>query len=77
MDTSIAEGQTKDKIVLAFTPNNNSMKKAGSILNAGCAGMIFAQSVVDPTVCNGLNVPCAVVDYEFGTDILYYIQTTG
>ncbi|CAA7046649.1 unnamed protein product [Microthlaspi erraticum] len=76
MDSSIEEGQTKDKIVLAFTPNDNSIKKARSILIAGCAGMIFAQSVVDISVCNSVNVPCAVVDYEFGTDILYYIQTT-
>ncbi|CAG7903912.1 unnamed protein product [Brassica rapa] len=76
METSIAQGQIKGKIVLAFTPNNEAIQKADRVLNAGCAGIIYAQSVVDPTVCSGLDVPCAVVDYEFGTDMLYYIETT-
>ncbi|CAN6937518.1 unnamed protein product [Brassica oleracea] len=76
METSIAQGQIKGKIVLAFTPNNEAIQKADRVLNAGCAGIIYAQSVVDPTICSGLDVPCAVVDYEFGTDMLYYIETT-
>ncbi|KAL1223194.1 Subtilisin-like protease SBT3.17 [Cardamine amara subsp. amara] len=76
LESSIAQGQTKDKIVLAFTPDNMAIRKADSIKKAGCAGMIYAQSVIDPTYCSGFDVPCAVVDYEFGTDILYYIQTT-
>ncbi|KAL0701002.1 hypothetical protein Bca4012_057124 [Brassica carinata] len=76
METSIAQGKTNGKIVIAFTPDNDAIQKADRILKAGCGGIIYAQSVVDPTVCSGLDVPCAVVDYEFGTDILYYIQTT-
>ncbi|CAH2065671.1 unnamed protein product [Thlaspi arvense] len=76
MEASIAQGLTKDKIVLVFTANNEAKEKAARIMKAGCAGMIYAQSVLDPTVCGGSNVPCAVVDYEFGTDILYYIETT-
>lgn len=76
METAIAQGQTNGKIVIVFTPNNEAIQKADRILRAGCGGIIYAQSVVDPTVCSGLDVPCAVVDYEFGTDILYYIQTT-
>ncbi|KFK41050.1 hypothetical protein AALP_AA2G078900 [Arabis alpina] len=76
METSIGQGQTKGKIVLAFTSTDTTIRKVDHILKAGCAGIIYAQSVIDPTVCNGLDVPCAVVDYEFGTDMLYYIQTT-
>lgn len=76
METSIGLGQTKGKIVVVFTPNDKAIEKADRIMKAGCAGIIYAQSVIDPTVCNGLDVPCAVVDYEFGTDMLYYIQTT-
>lgn len=76
MDISIEEGQTKRSIVLAFTPNKAAIRKANSILQAGCVGIIYAQSVIDPVVCIGVDVPCAVVDYEYGTDILYYIQTT-
>lgn len=76
LEASIAQGVTHNKIVLVFTPDNNAIRKADSIKKAGCGGMIYAQSVIDPTVCSGFDVPCAVVDYEFGTDILYYIQTT-
>ncbi|EOA34376.1 hypothetical protein CARUB_v10021900mg, partial [Capsella rubella] len=70
------DDQPKDLIVLAFTPNAVERRRVNSILEAGVAGIIFAQSVLNSAVCAGVNVPCAVVDYEFGTDILYYIQTT-
>ncbi|ESQ28652.1 hypothetical protein EUTSA_v10018188mg [Eutrema salsugineum] len=76
MEASIAQGATKGQIVLAFTPNFEAKEKAERVMKAGCAGMIYAQSVLDPTVCSSFDIPCAVVDYEFGTDILYYIQTT-
>ncbi|CAE5963099.1 unnamed protein product [Arabidopsis arenosa] len=77
MSASIEQGQTQGSIVLAFTPTDQAIRKANSIVRAGCAGIIYAQSVIDPTVCSDVHVPCAVVDYEYGTDILYYIQTTG
>ncbi|CAH8257152.1 unnamed protein product [Arabidopsis lyrata] len=76
MSASIEQGQTQGTIVLAFTPNDDAIRKANTIVRAGCAGIIYAQSVIDPTVCSDVHVPCAVVDYEYGTDILYYIQTT-
>ncbi|XP_010474133.1 PREDICTED: subtilisin-like protease SBT3.17 [Camelina sativa] len=76
LDTNIEEGVTKGSIVLAFTATATAAKKAHDILEAGCAGIIYAQSVINPTVCNGVDVPCAVVDYEYATDILHYIQTS-
>jgi len=76
LSRSIEQGKTQGTIVLAFTANDEMIRKANSITNAGCAGIIYAQSVIDPTVCSSVDVPCAVVDYEYGTDILYYMQTT-
>ncbi|CAH8319541.1 unnamed protein product [Eruca vesicaria subsp. sativa] len=48
MESANAQGGTKGTIVLAFTTNNEKIQKANRILNNGCAGIIYAQSVVDP-----------------------------
>ncbi|EOA19353.1 hypothetical protein CARUB_v10000290mg [Capsella rubella] len=70
----------KGKVVLCFTADLNPRSRAVTIAravvsNAGGLGVIIARNPrsVNPTH----NFPCVTVDFELGTDILFYIRSTS
>ncbi|XP_019059197.1 PREDICTED: subtilisin-like protease SBT3.17 [Tarenaya hassleriana] len=75
--SDIRGGSVKGKVVLFFTATERARERMRLLMmsTGACAGIIMAESVVDPTPCR--DMPCVGVDYELGTDILYYIQTTA
>lgn len=66
------------KIVLCFSKSDqqNIASASNSVLVAGGVGLIFAHFQYDGILsCN--IIPCIIVDYEVGTQILSYIRRAG
>ncbi|XP_010551747.1 PREDICTED: subtilisin-like protease SBT3.17 [Tarenaya hassleriana] len=74
-DADIKNGSVMGKIVLIFMASDVEKEKLKLIVQGGSAGVIMAQSIIDAVPC--FMFPCVSVDYELGTDILYYIQSTA
>ncbi|XP_019058587.1 PREDICTED: subtilisin-like protease SBT3.6 [Tarenaya hassleriana] len=65
------------KVVLCFTTRTDSgavRNAAAAVKQAGGLGVIVARNPGVTVPCGGF--PCVLVDYELGTDILFYIRSS-
>lgn len=67
----------KGKFVLCFQVRGQrqSSEAALTVYNAGGIGVIYAQIPTKTIVCSSL-IPCVQVDFEAGTKILSYLQSS-
>ncbi|KAJ0240939.1 Subtilisin-like protease [Hirschfeldia incana] len=70
--------QVRGKVVLSFTTSkHSSASDAQTVKSAGGIGVIVARNpgdILSPCVDD---FPCVAVDYELGTNILFYIRSSG
>ncbi|XP_011629200.1 subtilisin-like protease SBT3.9 isoform X2 [Amborella trichopoda] len=70
----LRRGSATGKVVLCFTSMNDQAAQA--VASAGGIGVIFVQSS-DTILSPCKPIPCTEVDYQVGTQILFYIQTSS